>query len=52
MGIDQQVVLREVEEGYAEPHQDKSEMIAYVKQIMTPDPQRYRGLRRCAGMGA
>jgi endonuclease/exonuclease/phosphatase family metal-dependent hydrolase len=48
MGIDQQVVLREVEEAYSQPHEDKSEMIAYVKRIMTPDPERYRGLHGTA----
>ncbi len=48
MGIDQQVALREVEEAYSEPHQDRDEMIAYVKQIMTPNPQRYRGLHGTA----
>jgi endonuclease/exonuclease/phosphatase family metal-dependent hydrolase len=48
MGIDQQVVLREVEQAYAEPHEDKAEMVAYVKQIMTPDPKRYRGLHGTA----
>jgi endonuclease/exonuclease/phosphatase family metal-dependent hydrolase len=48
MGIDPQVVLREVEEAYAEPHEDRAEMIAYVKQIMTPDPKRYRGLHGTA----
>jgi endonuclease/exonuclease/phosphatase family metal-dependent hydrolase len=48
MGINQQVVLREVEEAYAEPHQEKEELIAYVKQIMTPDPKRYRGLHGTA----
>lgn len=48
MGIDQQVVLQEVQEAYAGPHQDKAEMIAYVKQIMTPDPARYRGLHGTA----
>jgi len=48
MGIDQQVVIREVQEAYAEPNQDKADMIAYVKQIMTPDPQRYRGMHGTA----
>ncbi|MBV8069109.1 MAG: endonuclease/exonuclease/phosphatase family protein [Acidobacteriaceae bacterium] len=48
MGLDQQVVVREVEETYAEPHQDRDEMIAYVKKIMTPDPQRYKGLHGTA----
>src|SRR5581483_6425956 len=32
----------------AEPNQDRAEMIAYVKQIMTPDPQRYRGMHGTA----
>lgn len=48
MGIDQQVAVREVEETYSEPHHDREEMLAYVKQIMTPDPQRYRGLHGTA----
>ncbi|MBV9611182.1 MAG: endonuclease/exonuclease/phosphatase family protein [Acidobacteriaceae bacterium] len=48
MGIDQQVVLREVQEAYAEPNQDKAEMIAYVQQIMKPDPARYHGLHGTA----
>lgn len=48
MGIDQQVVAQEVEETYSEPGQDRSEMLAYVKQIMTPDPQRYKGLHGTA----
>lgn len=48
MGLDQQVALREVEEAYSDPHEDRDAMIAYVKQIMTPDPQRYRGLHGTA----
>ncbi len=48
MGIDQQVVVQEVEEAYSEPGQDRNEMLAYVKQIMTPDPQRYKGLHGTA----
>jgi len=48
MGIDQQVVVREVQEAYAEPHEDKSAMIEHVKQVMKPDPERYRGLHGTA----
>src|ERR1700752_563499 len=48
MGIDQQVVMREVEEAYTEPGESKNEMLAYVRQIMTPDPTRYRGLHGTA----
>ncbi len=48
MGIDQQVVVQEVQEAYSEPGQDRDEMLAYVKQIMTPDPQRYKGLHGTA----
>jgi endonuclease/exonuclease/phosphatase family metal-dependent hydrolase len=44
MGIDEQVVVREVKETYAESGQSKTEMIEYVKQVMKPDPWRYRGL--------
>ncbi len=48
MGINQQVVVREVEEAYSKPGRDRDEMLAYVKQIMTPDPQHYKGLHGTA----
>lgn len=48
MGIDEQVVLREVEQAYTTPAENKNEMREYVKQIMTPDPKRYRGLHGTA----
>ena len=48
MGIDEQVVVREVKETYAEPGQSKSDMIEHVKQVMKPDPSRYRGLHGTA----
>ena len=48
MGIDQQVIVQEVEDAYKQPNQDRDEMLAYVKKIMTPDPQRYRGLHGTA----
>jgi len=48
MGIDEQVVLREVEQTYATPDDSKTEMIERVRQIMQPDPVRYRGLHGTA----
>ena len=48
MGIDDQVVLREVKEAYVEPRQSKAEMLEHVRQIMKPDPSRYRGLHGTA----
>ncbi len=48
MGIDQQVIVREVEEAYAEPHDDRQAMIAHVREIMKPDPARYHGLHGTA----
>jgi hypothetical protein len=48
MGLDQQVVAREVEDAYKEPDDDRQGMLARVKQIMTPDPERYHGLHGTA----
>ena len=48
MGIDQQVVVREVEEAYAVPHDDHEAMIAHVREVMKPDPARYRGMHGTA----
>ena len=48
MGLDQQVVAREVLDAYKEPDDDRAAMLAHVKEIMTPDPQRYRGLHGTA----
>jgi len=48
MGIDQQIVVREVEDAYAEPHDDKAAMLAHVKEVMKPDPERYRGMHGTA----
>ena len=50
MGIDEQVVMREVEQAYTAPGVSKSEMLEHVKQIMTPDPKRYHGLHGTAIM--
>jgi endonuclease/exonuclease/phosphatase family metal-dependent hydrolase len=48
MGLDQQVILREVEQAYTAPGESKAEMIEHVKQVMKPDPGRYRGLHGTA----
>jgi len=48
MGLDQQVIIQEVEEAYAEPNASRSEMVERVKEIMKPDPQRYRGMHGTA----
>ena len=48
MGLEQQVVMREVEHAYMRPGVSKSEMLDYVKKIMTPDPSRYHGLHGTA----
>jgi hypothetical protein len=48
MGIDDQVVLREVKNAYAEPNESRTGMVKYIKQIMKPDPVRYRGLHGTA----
>ena len=48
MGLDQQVIVREVKETYSEPDQSRTEMLEHVRQVMTPDPSRYRGLHGTA----
>ena len=48
MGIDEQVVLREVKETYSDTVESKAEMIDHVKRVMKPDPARYRGLHGTA----
>ncbi len=48
MGLDQQVVAREVEDAYKEPDDDRKAMLERVKQIMTPDPERYHGMHGTA----
>jgi endonuclease/exonuclease/phosphatase family metal-dependent hydrolase len=48
MGLDQQVVAREVEDAYKEPDDDRKGMLERVKQIMTPDPERYHGMHGTA----
>jgi endonuclease/exonuclease/phosphatase family metal-dependent hydrolase len=48
MGIDQQVIVREVADAYAQPHDDKEQMIQHVRDVMKPDPSRYHGLHGTA----
>jgi endonuclease/exonuclease/phosphatase family metal-dependent hydrolase len=48
MGLDQQVIVREVEEAYADPQDDRAAMLAHVRQVMTPDPERYHGMHGTA----
>ena len=48
MGIDQQVVVKEVEETYADPHDDHEAMLQHVREVMKPDPERYHGLHGTA----
>src|SRR4030095_8803297 len=44
MGLEPQVVMREVEHTYTRPGVSKEEVRAQISQIMHPDPARYRGL--------
>ena len=48
MGLDQQVIVHEVEEAYAEPDDDRKAMIAHVREVMKPDPERYKGMHGTA----
>lgn len=48
MGIDEQVIVREVKEAYDDPGESKTELLDHVRQIMKPDPARYRGLHGTA----
>jgi len=44
MGLDKQVIVREVEGAYADPHDDREAMLEHVKEVMKPDPERYHGI--------
>ena len=48
MGIDQDAIVREVVKAYAPQGADKDEVIRRVREIMKPDPERYRGLHGTA----
>jgi endonuclease/exonuclease/phosphatase family metal-dependent hydrolase len=48
MGLDQQVIVHEVEEAYADPHDDREAMLEHVREVMKPDPERYKGMHGTA----
>jgi len=48
MGLDQDIIIREVKDAYAVPDDKKSDILERVKQVMQPDPVRYRGLHGTA----
>jgi endonuclease/exonuclease/phosphatase family metal-dependent hydrolase len=48
MGLDQHILIREVEETYAEAGATRAETVAYIKRVMRPDPSRYHGLHGTA----
>jgi endonuclease/exonuclease/phosphatase family metal-dependent hydrolase len=48
MGLDQSVIVKEVQTAYTEPADSKSNLIERVKQVMKPDPSRYLGLHGTA----
>ena len=48
MGLDRQVIVQEVQEAYAEPHDDRAAMLEHVREVMKPDPARYKGMHGTA----
>lgn len=48
MGIDQHLVIQEVEERYKDEAGQKQEILNYIHDIMKPDPERYKGLHGSA----
>ena len=48
MGLDHDVMIREVKDAYSEPDDKKSDIVERVKQVMRPDPSRYQGLHGTA----
>lgn len=48
MGLDQSVIVKEVETAYSVPDDTKSDLIERVRQVMKPDPSRYLGLHGTA----
>jgi len=48
MGLDPDVIIQEVKETYAEPDDKKSDVLERVKEVIKPDPSRYRGLHGTA----
>lgn len=48
MGIDQHLVIQEVEDTYKDRAKDKQEILDYIRDVMKPDPARYKGLHGSA----
>lgn len=48
MGIDQHLVIQEVEETYKDRAQEKQDIVNYIRGVMKPDPARYKGLHGSA----
>jgi len=48
MGIDQHLVIQEVEDTYKDQAGEKQEILNYIHDIMKPDPERYKGLHGSA----
>lgn len=48
MGIDQHLVIQEVEETYRDQAKEKQEILDYIHDIMRPNPKRYKGLHGTA----
>lgn len=48
MGIDEDVIVREVKETYTEPGDRQPDIVERVREVMKPDPARYRGLHGTA----
>lgn len=48
MGIDQHLVIQEVEDTYKDEGNTKQEILDYIRGVMKPDPVRYKGLHGSA----
>ena len=48
MGIDQHLVIQEVEATYRDQAKEKQEILDYIHNIMKPNPERYKGLHGTA----
>lgn len=48
MGIDQHLVIQEVEDTYKDQVQEKEQILDYIRGVMKPDPGRYKGLHGSA----
>jgi hypothetical protein len=48
MGLDQDVIIREVKETYSDPGNTQAEVMDRIKEVMQPNPARYLGLHGTA----